>query len=47
MSEIQQKKKKIDYNKIKPNLIGLHSDGNFLSIISSNDNCELLKNIND
>ena len=46
MYEIQKEKNKINYNKIQPSLIGLQNDGNFVSIISSNDNCELLRDIN-
>ena len=47
ISEIQHEKNKINYNKINPSLIALQNDGNFVSLISSNDNCEILKDINN
>ena len=45
--EIQQEKNKINYNKLSPSLIALQNDGNFVSLISSNDNCELFNDINN
>ena len=47
LGELEQEKKKINYSKINPCLIGLHNDGNFLSVISSNNNDELIETINN
>ena len=46
-SEFEKEKKMINYDTLNPCLIGLHSDGNFLSVISSNNDNELIKAINN